>query len=70
MGEEEALASAAAELIRANEAAATARRALTVTIVAAYRAGIPLSRIAKHSGIAPIGLRNLLDAAGEPRSRR
>ncbi len=44
MGEEEALASAAAELIRANEAAATARWALTVTIVAAYRAGIPLPR--------------------------
>jgi len=70
MGNEEAVTLAAAELVRANGAVATARRALTAAVVGAYRAGIPLARIAECSGITPVGLRNLLDAAGEPRRRR
>jgi hypothetical protein len=56
----------AAALAEAADAVGEARRALTVEVVGAHRAGIPLSRIARYSGLHPIALGHLLAAAGEP----
>lgn len=69
-GEEAALERAVTALARATEAVHTARRDVTVATVAAYRAGMPLARIAEHTGTSPTGVQNLLDATGEPRRRK
>lgn len=66
----DAVVAAAGELTRANDAVAVARRALSAAVAAAYRAGVPVARIGEDSGLGPVGVRNLLDAVGEPRRRR
>ncbi len=64
--DDESLEPAAAALSGAADAVSEARRALTVEVVGAHRAGIPLARIARYSGLHPIALRHILAAAGEP----
>jgi hypothetical protein len=68
--EEEALQGAVQALNAATEAVRAARREVTAAIVAAYRAGLPLPRIAQLNGTDPVDIRNRLEAVGEPRRRR
>lgn len=64
------LEQAVAALAEATESTQTARRGVTAAVVSAYRAGMPLHQIAEHADTTPLALRNLLDAAGEPRRQR
>uniref|UniRef100_UPI002F918BDA hypothetical protein n=1 Tax=Kitasatospora indigofera TaxID=67307 RepID=UPI002F918BDA len=67
---DEVLGRAVRTLETALEAVRVARRELTLAVVGAYRAGVPVARIAERCGLHPVAVRNLLDAAGEPRTRR
>ncbi len=62
----ESLEPAAEALAEAADTVGQARRALTVEVVGAHRAGVPLVRIARYTGLHPIALGHLLAAAGEP----
>ncbi len=70
VSEDEALGQAVRTLETAQEAVRMARGELTVAVVDAYQAGVPVVRIAERCGLHPVAVRNLLDAAGEPRTRQ
>lgn len=62
--EDNSLEAATAALAAAQEALHVARRSLSAAIVAAYRRGEPVARIAERTGKNVIEIRNLLAATG------